>query len=765
MTNKILLFVFPFLPLILCHPVFANNSRVDRYNLLWTSQSKGSHESMPCGGGDIGLNVWVEQNDVLFYFCRSGSFDENNSFLKSGRIRIKLLPNPLGSRDFTQELKLEKGCVEIKGGGTEIQIWVDVFRPLIHVEIVGVTPFNIEVFYENWRYEDRPIRKGEANATSYKWVIPEGLVTRKDSVVIENDAVCFFHKNDSPNIFDKTVAQQGLEAVKSVLYNPLEKLIFGGKLWGDYLEYNRSGTGRYADTDFMYWSLKSVKSSTSHHVYIALHTAQENLLSEWKEDLDSIHVEAYNPSAKRETQQWWSDFWERSFVLIDKDNEDSSPWKIGRNYQLFRYMLGCNAYGSYPTKFNGGLFTFDPCFVDTAQSFTPDYRKWGGGTFTAQNQRLVHFPMLKSGDFDLMKPQFDFYLRLLKNAETRTKIYWGHKGACFTEQLENFGLPNPTEYGWKRPEYFDKGVEYNAWLEYQWDTVLEFCLMILETKGYCDADIVAYLPLIKSCLTFFDEHYRWLAERRGIKSLDQNGHLVLYPGSACETYKMAYNASSTVSALKVVLEKMIDLSEDLEEKDRWTKMLSRIPPLSLTERNGKKMIAPAKLWERINNEESPQLYPVFPWRIYGIGKKDLDVAVNTYYHDPDVVKFRNHVGWKQDNIFAACLGLTEEAKELTLLKMADGPFRFPAFWGPGFDWAPDHNWGGSGMIGLQEMLIQTVDDKIYLFPAWPEEWDVHFKLHVDKVTTVEVELVDGKLRNLIVSPSYRSKDIVNCIQN
>lgn len=765
MTNKILLFAFSFLSLILCHSVFANNSRVDRYNLLWTSQSKGSHESMPCGGGDIGLNVWVEQNDVLFYFCRSGSFDENNGFLKSGRIRIKLSPNPFGSRDFTQELKLEKGCVEIKGGGTEIQIWVDVFRPLIHVEIAGVTPFDIEVFYENWRYEDRPIRKGEGNATSYKWVIPEGLVTRKDSVVIENDAVCFFHKNDSPNIFDKTVAQQGLEAVKSTLYNPLEKLIFGGKLWGDYLEYNRSGTGRYAYTDFKYWSLKSVKSSTYHHVYIALHTAQENFLSEWKEDLDSILVEAYNPSAKRETQQWWSDFWERSFVLIDKDNQDSSPWKIGRNYQLFRYMLGCNAYGSYPTKFNGGLFTFDPCFVDTAQFFTPDYRKWGGGTFTAQNQRLVHFPMLKSGDFDMMKPQFDFYLRLLKNAETRTKIYWGHEGACFTEQLENFGLPNPTEYGWKRPEYFDKGVEYNAWLEYQWDTVLEFCLMILETKRYCDADITAYLPLIKSCLTFFDEHYRWLAERRGIKSLDQNGHLVLYPGSACETYKMAYNASSTVSALKVVLEKMIDLSEDLEEKDRWTKMLSRIPPLSLTTRNGKKMIAPAKLWERINNEESPQLYPVFPWRVYSIGKEDLDVAVNTYYHDPDVVKFRSHVGWKQDNIFAACLGLTEEAKELTLLKMRDGSFRFPAFWGPGFDWAPDHNWGGSGMIGLQEMLIQTIDDKIYLFPAWPEEWDVHFKLHVDKVTTVEVELVDGKLRNLIVSPSNRSKDIVNTIQN
>ena len=26
-------------------------------------------------------------------------------------------------------------------------------------------------------------------------------------------------------------------------------------------------------------------------------------------------------------------------------------------YQLFRYQLGCNAYGEYPTKFNGGNFT------------------------------------------------------------------------------------------------------------------------------------------------------------------------------------------------------------------------------------------------------------------------------------------------------------------------------------------------------------------------------------------------------------------------
>ena len=45
---------------------------------------------MPCGGGDIGMNVWVEEGDVLFYLSRSGTFDENNCLLKQGRFRIRL---------------------------------------------------------------------------------------------------------------------------------------------------------------------------------------------------------------------------------------------------------------------------------------------------------------------------------------------------------------------------------------------------------------------------------------------------------------------------------------------------------------------------------------------------------------------------------------------------------------------------------------------------------------------------------------------------
>ncbi len=759
------------IPLLLLSLYAKAANTVQDYNVAWTTQSANSSESMPCGGGDIGLNVWTENNEVLFYISRSGAFDENNAFLKFGRVRLQLTPNPFENGTFKQELLLQDGYVKITGENknlsAEINIWVDVFRPVIHVEAKSSKPMQVQAQYETWRHHDRLLTGKANNANSYKWAPQGDIKLHKDSVNFDKKGVLFFHRNraDVTNIFEATVRQQGMNSVKHLMFDPVTNLTFGGVMQGENMAPLGTLDGKYADTEFRGYTLKSVVPSKSHKIDIALHIAQVQSVGEWKNGLDNILREAKKSekTAQKNSRDWWKKFWERSYVFISPEGKESAQWQVGRNYQLFRYQLGCNAFGKYPTKFNGGLFTYDPRYVDSLQNFTPDHRAWGGGTHTAQNQRLVYFPMLRSGDFDMMKPQLDFYLQMQRNAELRSEVYWGHKGACFTEQIENFGLPNPSEYGWKRPAFYDKGMEYNAWLEYQWDTALEFCFMMLELQRYNNADISRYVPLIESCLTFFNEHYRYLAKMRGRKILDENNQLVLYPGSACETYKMAYNAASTIAALQTVLQGVIALPDSLvsqQSKQALSDMLKTIPPILFREFDGHKTIAPAKLWERINNVEVPQLYPVFPWGMYGVGRPDLDVAVNTYKYDPDALKFRSHVGWKQDNIFAARLGLTDDAAALTLKKLGDSERRFPTFWGPGYDWTPDHNWGGSGMIGLQEMLLQTVDEKIYVLPAWPKEWDVHFKLHAPYNTTAEVVQKNGKVEVVKVVPEARRKDVV-----
>lgn len=695
----------------------------------WATPSHNASESMPVGGCDMGMNVWTENGNVMFYLCRSGSFDENNTLLKAGKFVVRTTPGlDLRSKKFRQTLHLNDGYMTITDGRQTTTIWADVYKPVVHIEVTASTPVKATVEYVNWRDADRIMDKKEGQQCSYKWTVTKATPTRRDVVERGANACTFFHHNPQQTVFDGVVSQQGLDSLKHTLYNPIANLTFGGRLSG-----------------------LDGKEKKRHHFTIVMADTQQGVEA-WRQMIDQTASKIRLAEDKKASRKWWNGFWQRSYI-----HSDGEAATLTRNYTLFRYLLGCNAHSTWPTKFNGGLFTFDPAQVDSTYQYTPDFRRWGGGTHTAQNQRLVYWPMLATGDYDLMLSQFEFYRRILPTAEARTRAYWGHEGACFAEQIENFGLPNPAEYGSKRPASFDKGVEYNAWLEYEWDTALEFCQMILDAHRYSGMDITVYHPLILSTLKFFDEHYRYLARQRGRKELDGQGHLVIYPGSGCETYKMAYNPASTVAALRSVLTAYIaevDSSADVKA------MLSRVPDIPLRTIDGHEMIAPAITWERVNNVETPQLYPVFPWKQYGVGRPQIEQAINTYLYDPDAQKFRSSTGWKQDNIWAACLGLTDEAYRLTCEKLADGKHRFPAFWGPGYDWTPDHNWGGSGMLGLQYMLLQETDDKLLLFPAWPLDKDISFRLHAKGNTIVEADLRDGKVIRLSVTPKERLADVV-----
>lgn len=689
---------------------------------VWTTQSQNSSGSMPCGGHDVGMNVWVENGDILFYVSKSGMLDENNTLLKAGRFRLNIKGQPFSGTDFEQRLCLDDGAIYIKGKGISIRLWADVYQPKVFVEMNATHKADATLSYESWRYKDRPVTKAECQQGSYKWNIPADCTTFADSIKAAKSSIDFWHTNRSYTVFDYTVSREGLDAIKDELYNPIGGKTFGGSITMPGFKFTGTSTGTYASTDYKAWhySATGIRQAT---VSIDLYTGE------------TASTALSAKKSKAQSTKWWHRFWQRSFITAEGEGA-----AMARNYELFRYMLGCNAYGEYPTKFNGSLFTFDPVYADPKCPFTPDFRKWGGGTMTAQNQRLVYWPMLKSGDTDMMKAQFDTYLRMLPNATRRTKFYWNHDGASFSEQIENCGLPNPTEYGKHKPGD-DPGMDRNAWLEYQWDTALEFCSMIMQAHKYSGMDIAEYEPLIRQTLIFFDEHYQYIAKKLGVKPLNADGKLMLYPSSGCETYKMAYNPSSVIAALKTVAEQWIEY-----KGDSLNNFLSRIPPIPLRTIEGDTCIAPAIVWARIQNIETPQLYPVFPWRVYGMGRENLHIARNTYLKDPHAVEMHSTKGWKQDNIWAACLGLTDEAFKLNKEKLADGPYRFPAFWDPGYDWAPDCNKGGASMIGLQEMLLQEKPDGgLLLFPAWPKNINAKFRLKATGGRTVEAEIKNGTI--------------------
>ena len=251
-------------------------------------------------------------------------------------------------------------------------------------------------------------------------------------------------------------------------------------------------------------------------------------------------------------------------------------------------------------------------------------------------------------------------------------------------------------------------------------------------------------------------------KQRDGKELDERGHIVITPSHACESYQNdVVSPADAVAGLHAVLGGLLDLDDNLvspERKAEYHEMLSRVPPVPIMEREGAQVLAPARSWKGAHPKEIPELYPVFPYDIYGLGREDLQMARDTWKHTPG--DKRAHISWHQGGIFSARLGLTDVAADFAIKKLADSGRRFPTFWGPGHDWVPDHNWGGSGMIGLQEMLLQSHGEQIWLLPAWPNDWSVDFKLHAPKQTVVEAKVRQGKIVKLAVTPDSRRNDVV-----
>jgi hypothetical protein len=227
----------------------------------------------------------------------------------------------------------------------------------------------------------------------------------------------------------------------------------------------------------------------------------------------------------------------------------------------------------------------------------------------------------------------------------------------------------------------------------------------------------------------------------------------MFACNAKENYPTKFNGGLFTFDPVYVSKELPDKYLDADKRKHYEQFLKRLPEIRTREIDGHTVIAPAWIWERISNMECPQLYPVYPWGIYGLGKPNLETAINTFRYDPDVVKHcgNANIGWNQYAIWAARLGLTDDAKKLVIQKLQNSERRFPAFWGSSFNWVPDNDWCGTGMIALQEMLLQTDGDQLRLLPAFPKDWNVHFKLHAPYNKVVECQFIGGEIKELKVN--------------
>lgn len=679
---------------------------LDAYNVSWNTPGPGSAQSMPLGNGDIGLNVWVEKNgDLVFYIAKTDAWG--------------------GEIDPGKDIWVKQGGVLMKLGAVRVSVTPNplavnsAFKQILklrngEITVQEGTGVN-EVDFRVWVDANNPVIRVEAKSGRQSTVsvkLDNWRAGLTDTILSnQKNSIAWYHHN-SPTADPH-----------------LANLTFGAVITG-------KGLTNKDDT-----TLQSTQKVTAQLISIYPLTAVAGSGNEWLSKLkpNMNRLEKLDLNQTRFAhQQWWQQFWERSWVFVS-GNETAT--NVTQGYILQRFVTACAGRGAYPIKFNGSLFVVD----NPAKNVNADYRAWGG-QYWFQNTRAMYWPRLMAGDFDMMLPLFRMYANILPGDEAQVKQFYNHGGAYFAE----------TSPFWGGLNFMGPGVKAN-YTNHYFTPILELSMMMLDYYEYTGDTAFAkktLLPVATAGLRFFDEHF----------SRDSTGKLLLDPDNSIEMFWKVPNPAPDIAGLHAVLSRMLKLPGNLVDKNtrhHWQQFYNELPPLPTADINGKTLLLPytGPQTAQSFNSENPELYAIYPFRLYGLGKPNLHVAINTF----NARKQRDKGCWVQDPIQAAMLGDAGTAQEYVSFNFArkDPRLKFPAFWVKGNDYDPDEDNGGNGENGLQQMLMQTDGKKIMLLPAWPAGWDAAFKLNAPYKTTVEGRVSKGKLVYLKVTPASRLADVVD----
>ena len=726
------------------------------YDVVWTTPSADARGSMPLGNGEVGVNAWVEPGgDLQFYISRNDSYSEVSRLLKVGLIRVSLSPNPFAQgQPFEQHLHLRDGVIEFKGGPPgsqcDLKLFVDAAHPVIHVTGNAQVPTRVTVTSECWRTAARTLSSHEKEAAWTMNGAPFPLVESADIFPPSRQgALVWYHRNETSCV-PSTLELQGLASASGKARDLLLHRTFGGYVAADGFE----PSGGYA--------LVTKGPVGSFAFRVAAPCAQTQTADAWIAEASSAaDASGHVSAAAKRTQDWWHRYWDAAWVQVTGggpgDEKRTGPAEITRGYLLQRYMQACGGRGAFPIKFNGGQFTVAP---DGTMN-DADWRRWGDCHWW-QNVRMMYHPMLAEGDFDMMQPLFRMYESAVPLAEARAKLIEHVDGAYFPETMTVWGTYANSDFGWDRKDR-QVGEVASPWWAKTRNQGPELVALMLDYWDYTqDKEFLRkrLLPMAASVLTYFDQRFK----------RDGAGKIVLDPTQAVETlWTGVVDDTPTVAGLLDISERLTALPHDLttpEQKALFARIAAACPAVPIETHKGPDgdvtVIAPARKYDpHRSNCENPETYAIWPFRLYGLGKPDLEMARQTY-----AVRV-NHlpVGWGYDGNCAAVLGLTGEAAGILQQKCANSnpDYRWPATWGPNFDWLPDQNHGGNLLETAQLMLLQSDGRKVLLFPAWPKTWDVDFKLRAAYNTVVEATLKDGKITRLKVTPEERRGDIVDML--
>lgn len=763
-------------------------NRVKKCNISYRVLGKSDRSAMPLGNGELCTSVWTEDNgDICFYLSRSDALTELDRTVKLGMVRLSFTPNPFMNGNYEQTLNIGDGYIIFRGKGTKIKMFVDPKADQIVLKGGFDVETTVTISYFTWR--DRPLRfQSEFGYPSSVWESP-------DVVREEDGSILFYHRNGA-NIIAETASAQEVEEIIRELPDFLTDRIFGGCI---VLKNGNVQEGK---------NLQSCTKELQLQIFTESMQGSEEDFTERlfrkRKQQDTDHVE-------KRCRDFWNSYWEKSYIFVENDTpaevemdksvleEAKEPQEcscqcdspVTMAYILTKFMFKCCNGGAFPILYNGMLFNLCPgkgqhfnsknfgivCTAppeEITSECNPDERSWCTEHLW-QNIRHPYHTFLAQGEPEALKILFGYYRRFWEVNRYRAKKYYHAEGQHNTEMTLSFGLQSVGIYGKERNGNPLGYAENRHGGAVDISPGLELLSLMLDYYDYTDdADFFR-----NEIQVYAKELYRYIETRF---SRRDGNKMVLEPLHSIETYWDTKNPVTVVAGLHGTIKRLLKAGH-LTEPYRvyFEKYMDSIPEIYCVEEEGELLLQPAKVYDdHRHNVEIPELYACFPFGImdqfsenYELMKRTFikrleKYEANQYFPIGSDTNLASYSGWQYHGIVAARLGMTEMAEDILThnVRLKNPGTRFPAMWGPIYDGVPDTDHGANIVHLLQEMVMQIKNGKIFILPAFPEKWNVSFRLHADKDPVITAEYKNGCLKKLSVFPeSERNRVIVQEKEN
>ena len=595
-----------------------DDNYLSQHDIVYLEPEFDSFNGFPLGNGDLGGMLWFTNEGITLQINKIDLYDKpangRMTLRSAGRLNVNLgVPcySYMHLADFEARLSLQNADLKIKSStpfaDTEITSWVDA---------------NSNVWVIDCQAD-------------YKKTLPSGAVNR---ISLERWGSCDFGGWYGSR--DRDVAN-GLGTAKVNRQENdiiLEEKFEGGLHFTIACRVLETPTEILRVSDRESSMITPLSSKQKYKILISVVSSNDsdNPTQEAISLLDKAEVKTFT-ALRKEHLSWWTHFWSKSFVHL-ADNY------LENIYYIRRYLMGSSSRGKYPVPFNGGLWTTNY-----------DHRQWA--TPHHWNTQESYWGLAVQNDCDLLRPYIETYVNMIPQGKALARKKGTKDGLLITEAHDFSGNMVSANWGNMTTNYTPASQISKIMWEYYAYT---------QDRDYLRNTIY---PFMKEAAEFYLNFLQWDDVRK---------EFYIYPAQPYE-HEWSSKLKNTItdrymieSLFKNCIKAAQDLNMDKSKIKQWKHVISHLwaPPILDVPEKGKVF----GLAFTENNEVYPDAKTniqgyhfdahttaVFPAGVRGLDHKGTDyfeIARNIALHHP---KNRNAI--TPGAIVSARLGLGDKVLE------------------------------------------------------------------------------------------------------